>query len=457
MRDHFILLLVVIFLSLSVTSRLAGLYTYWWFGIFRPHDWIWGSLLTDLKTPLLAAILFVVPSFIQNITPKVDNSLAVLMVVFFVLEVIANLLNGCSVLPIRVATIDAVFILFYVVLLTARLLTDYKKLFWLILIVGVSIAFHSGKAGLNAIVSGSSSYGQNNLTGLFSGSNAFALGSGMLLFFMILCLQFINSPLFFPNPEKWYSKPILLKIYKIFFILMIVGTFYNIVSLESRGSFLATCAGLFVWILLHKKRVKILSITIIVIILGHVVIPLPEGYTDRIMSVFADEDERDNSAASRPYFWKVARQIASDHPLGVGPGCYPLYYNDYDRAYGSFRSVHSSHFGILADTGYLGITVWILLLLTSYRKLFKIRRIANGQIKDADLKSFYIYAATALICSQTTFILGGSFYEYGYNDVTWLTFGLVIALERLVHADVKKQDNPELSDAARALKSVGSS
>ena len=33
--------------------------------------------------------------------------------------------------------------------------------------------------------------------------------------------------------------------------------------------------------------------------------------------------------------------------------------------------------------------------------------------------------------SQTVFVVGGSFYEMGFNDFTWLIFGMTIAVHRL--------------------------
>lgn len=426
---------------------MAGLYTYWWFSIFRPHDWVWGSLITNLKLPLIAAILLVVPALLQKVTPKVNNAIAVLILLFLGLELLADVVNGCgNILSFRTATVFSLFVLFYIVLLSTELVDNKKKLFWLIAIISISIAAHSAKGGLHALLTGASNYGANNLTGLFSGSNAFALGTGMLLFFMIFTFQFINSQLIHANSNKWYRKPLILRLYKIIFLGAVVFSFYNIVSLESRGSFLATTLGLFVWILLHKFRFRMLVITPIALIIGLSVAPLPDGYQDRIASVFAEEEERDNSAASRPHFWKIATNMVEANPLGVGPGCYPAFYDQFDISdgkYGNFRSVHSSHFQILADAGYLGALVWILLFLVSYWKLFKIRILAKKEVIDPDSSEFYTHISSMLICSMTVFITGGAFYEYAYNDITWLIFALIIATERNIIREINlsKQEN----------------
>ncbi|MCF6324167.1 MAG: O-antigen ligase family protein [Gammaproteobacteria bacterium] len=447
MRDNFILGMIVVCFLLALTSRIAGLYTYWWFGIFRPHDWVWGSLITSLKLPLIAALLLVLPTILQRIVPKIDSTIATLIAFFLGFLIIADVTNGCgNVLSFRTATVFSLFILFYIVLLTTELVATRKKLFWLIAIISISIAAHSAKGGLHALLSGASNYGANNLTGLFSGSNAFALGTGMLLFFMIFTFQFINSKLIHGDCNKWYNKPPLLKLYKIIFLGIIVCSFYNIVSLESRGSFLATSLGLFIWVLLHKFRIRMLIVIPFILVLGLSVAPMPEGYQERISSVFAEEEERDNSAASRPHFWEVAVKMVEANPLGVGPGCYAAYYNEFDISQGQYglnRSVHSSHFQILAEAGYFGFLIWLLLFLVSYLKLFKIRSLAKKQVKDPDTVEFYTHISSALICTITVFIAGGAFYEYAYNDIIWLVFALIIAIERNINKEINSTSSLE--------------
>lgn len=442
MRDFFILALVVVFFTLALNSRTAGMLTYWWFSIFRPHDWIWSSLLTDLRVPLIAALLLVVPTTVQKITPRLNNPISILILMMLGILLLANITAGCSSVPItKTASILDLVILFYIVLLTSRLITSKIKLFWLVTVVAISLAAHSGKAGLIALATGEHSGGINNLTGLFSGSNAFALGSGMLLFFLIFAFQFINSPLIYDtqNPQ-WYRSPVINKVFKIALLLCCIGTFYNIVSLESRGSFLAACFSLLLWVLLHKNRVKLFIFASVTFALIIAFFPIPDNFEQRVASVFVEEEERDKSAASRPHFWEVASNMAKSHPLGVGPGCYPAYYNEFDTSggnYGRFRSVHSSHFQILADAGYLGVLVWISLFIITYWKLFKIRRITKQlDASEPDSSAFYFYISSALICSTTVFILGGAFYEYAYNDIIWLIFALVIAIERNLHSDI---------------------
>jgi hypothetical protein len=424
----------------AVKSSFIAALLYWWFAIFRPQDWIWWNV-SSLKLPLLAAIIFIPPALARGYLPKIDNKLAAFMSLWFLLALLAYLTTGCrGVGPLAGAT-QGLAILILVVLITERLMSNQQKFLYLVAIVGLSLGFHAGKSGLNNIFSGgASSYGADNLTGLFSGSNAFAMGSGMLLFYIIFVYQQIKNPLSLNLlPEFLQSKTLILKIIKWGLLLTIIGTVYNVIALFSRGAALATFVGLFAMAALHPDRKKIFSFGIPLLLIALIVIPIPEGYEERISSIFEEKEELDNSAASRPHFWGVAAAITKDHPFGVGPGCYMDFYNDYDPTngqYGRFRSVHSSHFQILTESGYAGFALWILLIFTAWSKQLKIRKLSMTTAGRLSNPRFYADAATMLICSQLVFVLGGAFYEWAHNDIIWLSWGITIALERILNREL---------------------
>lgn len=438
---------IIIFFILSLKSRVSAYYVYWWFTIFRPHDWVYSPLLISLKVPLIAAVLLVLPALAEKKIPKINHPIAVLMLLMLLALTLADLLNGCGeVLKIRTATVLTLFILFYIALLGVELIDSKKRLFWLIAVIAISLAFHSGKGGIVALLTGASYYGQSKMSGMFSGSNAYALGCGMILFFMIFTYQHINAAFVSDEPDKWYRKPVVLASVKLVMLMMVVGTFYNIVALESRGSFIATSLGLFVWVLLHNKNVKMILAATAVIALILTFAPMPEGYKERISSAFEEHDELDDSAASRPHFWRSATEMAKVYPTGVGPGCFPEYYPQFDSSHGYFgvyRSVHSSHFQILADAGYFGAIIWITLLTLSYLRLFAIRRRAREMLEDEGLKKFYHDITSMMICTMTVFIVGGAFYEFAYNDVLWLMFAMIIALEKILQKDMSGSEPQE--------------
>jgi hypothetical protein len=85
-------------------------------------------------------------------------------------------------------------------------------------------------------------------------------------------------------------------------------------------------------------------------------------------------------------------------------------YDFCDGCYGVHRSVHSSHFQVLAEQGYPNLP--------------------------PDTAHFYLSTANCLAASMAGFLVGGAFVALSLNDVTWLTFALVAALDRLTRQPV---------------------
>jgi O-antigen ligase len=126
--------------------------------------------------------------------------------------------------------------------------------------------------------------------------------------------------------------------------------------------------------------------------------------------------------------------MAAANPLGVGLKGFDSAFDRYDFLNGQFgthRSVHSSHFQVLAENGFDGAAIWIGLFGYSIYLLFRIRRRAKTDDIPEDERYFLRTSANALLMSQAAFIVGGSFIALSLNDLTWYTFAMVASLDRL--------------------------
>jgi O-antigen ligase len=144
------------------------------------------------------------------------------------------------------------------------------------------------------------------------------------------------------------------------------------------------------------------------------------------------EETNERSALGRLHFWQVALDMVADHPMGVGLFNFEAAYDQYDFTngrYGRNRSVHSSHFQVLAETGYLGMFAWTSLLVYSFASLLRIRRRASYPDLAPDDANLFLCAANGLIASLAAFVVGGSFVAMALNDLTWLLFAMVASLD----------------------------
>jgi putative inorganic carbon (HCO3(-)) transporter len=440
MRDILVLAVALIFLISAFTSRFAGAVSYWWFSIFRPHEYIYIDV-TGFRLTLVATVLFVVPSILQGKVPSFRNPITLLMISFLFLGLVSSFTAGCTPLGFRQDYLFDFTTALIAILFTIRVVETVNQMFFLILIIALVICFHAGKAGLQSLLGvGGTFYGSSEMGGMFSGSNAFALGSAVLLFFVLNVLilsrkQTIKVLSIFRRFPKltFYAKYII--------SICIVGIVFNVISLSSRGSALSMFAGIAVWFWLSSLiRPKTIVIGCVVIFTLFSFFDLPEGYSERLATAFVEKENLGKSAASRPHFWNIAVDMTVDYPLGVGPGCYNTLYNLYDYSsgqYGFSRTVHSSHFEVLAEVGFLGSVVWLALFIVALLKCFKMKSLAkfNGLHRSSNI--FVYHTSIMLFTSLLVYFIGGSFYALAYNPILWLLFGMVVMLSNIQKSTMK--------------------
>jgi len=191
-----------------------------------------------------------------------------------------------------------------------------------------------------------------------------------------------------------------------------------------------------------------LVVIAVVVLIALPFVPMPEGYFDRLQTIQTYEETNETSALSRLHFWKVAMRMAADRPLGVGLRNFDHAYDRYDflgGEYGYGRSVHSSHFQALAEMGYLGAILWVALLVYANVAALRIRAFGATSGLPSDEARFYTTVGNALIVSMVAFIVGGGFIALLNNDITWYTFAIVAAGDRLVRQRRRELEEPEPS------------
>ena len=393
-------------------SRFAGLLLYLWFGLFRPQEFAWVDI-TGLHLSLIVGILFVVPALMSGIRPNISHPLSAAGICFLLtaLAAQANAVNTAT----GWYWVDFLARLLLVCLLSVTMMQTRERILAVLAVIALSFGFHTAKAGLYALMHPGARFAEG-LAGAFSDNNGYALGMVMVLWLLIGVAQ--NAP------RKWMRMPL---------IGAAVLTAFATVATFSRGGFVALCASTFVYVLSQRRR-GIATVALCVVLAGLPFVPLPEGYTERLQTIKTYEETDERSAISRLHFWKVAVDIAVANPIGVGLFNYEAVYDRYDfldGLYGSKRSVHSSYFQVLAETGFLGAAFYGWMLVYSLIVVRRVRRRArSGQLTD-DSSRFLESVANALGASMAAFMAGGAFIALALNDLTWLTFALIASLDRL--------------------------
>jgi len=428
LRSLLVLSVLVPGLVAAVASSYWALMMYLWYALFRPQDWLWIDI-NSLRLSLVIGVVMMVRSVTSGVFPNVTNPLTLGMALLVISSIVTN---TTAVRPdIGWIWIDYLLRLALSSLMVAALANEGKRLYGILTVICVSMGFHAAKAGLAFILTAGRARFDQGLSGAFVDNNGYALGTVMIMPLLLVSAQ---------NVDLVYQGKLLKWIRRGLYAATALCAF-TVIGTYSRGGFLALAAALLVYILLQKRRFTALAGCAAAMTIVLAVVPIPQRYYERLSTIKSydsnkgeDVEGARESAQSRPHFWRVGLLMVEAHPLGVGLKQYEAAYDLFDFSFGRYghhRAVHNSHVQVLAELGYFGLVVWIGLWVYAYFACMRIRWRSRAPHISPEHRRLLYTMANGLLTSMTGFIVGGSFLSLAYNDLTWLTFGMVAGLDRL--------------------------
>jgi putative inorganic carbon (HCO3(-)) transporter len=422
LRSLLILAILVPGFFAALRNRYVALLMYLWFALFRPQDWIWIDI-TSLRLSMVFGIVLLVPALAAGLFPNATHPLSVGMALFLCSSIVSQI--GAVRPDIGWPWVDFLFRLFLACLLLVTLTSTAKRVVGVFAVIGGSLGFHAAKAGVAFILGGGTRFA-DGLAGAFVDNNGYALGTVMIMPLLLATAQNIDRLMPDPGPIRaWVRRG---------FYLSVPLCMFAVIGTYSRGGFLSLAAGLLVFLMLQRRRFTALAALGAVLAVVLTVVPLPKSYTDRLQTIQTYKEIGEDSALSRPHFWKVGINMGLAKPFGVGLRQYEAAYDQFDFLYGRFgskRAVHSAHVQVFAEQGFFGALVWVGLFAWAFIACLRIRSRSRNERLSAEDRHLLYTAANALITSMAAFLVGGSFLALALNDITWLTFGMVAAVDRL--------------------------
>jgi probable O-glycosylation ligase (exosortase A-associated) len=220
-----------------------------------------------------------------------------------------------------------------------------------------------------------------------------------------------------------------------FYGLMVL-TAFSIIGSQSRGAFLAgvIMAAFLIW----KSRQRFL---LTMVVLGFMAVGaffVPQSWVDRMRSIQTFEE--DGSALSRLEVWEFGIRVANDHPLVGGgfrvsydDGIYLKYIPDARKGRG--RNWHSVYFEILGELGYVGLLIYLSLMVAAWRS--GSRTIALTRNKPE------LYWANDLArmvqVSLIGFAVAGAFQNLAFFDLYFHLIAILFLAQQIVVAELQKE------------------
>ncbi len=223
---------------------------------------------------------------------------------------------------------------------------------------------------------------------------------------------------------------------KIFAFLTALTTIIQIISTQSRMGFLLLVLASLLTILQNKSSVlgilKGVFITgVFAVFFMSVVTP---AYLQRIESIFSEG----STGSGRTYIWKRAVQMANDNPVfGVGFGSFRSAYGRLladgrfskveDHKYNvAWKVAHNSYLKVLAETGYVGLLLYLLLLK---RVVMNMRSVKAWFKEKGDLPA--LLKVNAVEGSLYLLLVGSFFLDQELNSFFFTLLALGILFQRV--------------------------
>lgn len=229
------------------------------------------------------------------------------------------------------------------------------------------------------------------------------------------------------------------------FVAMAVCVLFAVFGTQSRGA-LVGLTGMSVFFAIKTKKIAVLILMLpLIAMIGWFF--MPDSWRDRMNTM--ETYEQDESAMTRLRMWGMAIDIANANP--VFGGGFDAFFNEkqvrkFSTGEGRLRSVHSLHFEVIGEQGWMGYLVFLMLAFTTYATGNVVIARARGrpQLKwAADM-------AMMLQVGMVGYAIAGAF----VNVATFDLYYHYIAIMVLLRLEVQKVLDKERLEEKTLLESV---
>ena len=260
-------------------------------------------------------------------------------------------------------------------------------------------------------------------------------------------------------PFAWFlsQSPVSTRRGKIFYQVVTVVLMTGVVATFSRGGFLGLVAVMMGVITFSKNKFR--NILLLTIMAGVVVLNLPDKYVADMQTI---TDTQDKTRNDRLHSWKMGWAMFMENPLlGVGTANYPWRVGEFELKDKSLdlssmmmhsgRVAHSLYFTLIPEHGLAGITLYLTILVSLWKKLQGVIRMDREITLVTGEQKGYELIAKAFIVSIFCYLVSGAFISVLYYPHFWYTIGFVVAFERIVINQHKKlaADSPMIESRGK--------
>lgn len=400
LRDLFILVVGYGCVPLALIDAYYGLLAYCWLTFMRPQSlaWTWNvQSASIIKWVAIALILRAVTTRGPKIRLQGPPLAFLLLWVWFFLSSVFSVQWSLSQPYLEQFSKMAI-----AVLLITGLVRTRKQLKWLMVLLAWCPGFYALKMGLFFARSGGATSAAGQIQGFDNNDLSMFLAMGIPMLVFGGC-----------EVQNRWGRWLM--------VLAAASAIPAVLMTTSRGGMLAMviAVGLTVWLKTSWWKAILCGLALLAV----VSVIIPAQSQERYEGI--QDYEEDASATGRLRAWRACTRMANDHPVfGVGFGQdaylnqYRLRYMDFNDPADLARAAHSVWFSLLAETGYVGLGIYVLLIVTVLRTCRRVMKLAPppGVVR---YKYWAWNYAGGLMVATISFIIAGTFlsqarFEYAF-------------------------------------------
>ncbi len=300
-------------------------------------------------------------------------------------------------------------------------------------VVAISIGYYAAKGGGYTLTGG---------TGKILGpSDSFIADNNDLALAIIMTIPIVNYL------RATSANPLVKLSCLVVMLLAVVA----IIGTGSRGGFVGLAVVGIGFVTFTKPRLGAFLIPVAVAV--GVWAYAPSSWFERIETI--QSFETDESAANRFAAWRTSVNVALDRPLlgagfsGIETDKVDFRYNQPDwresaavQEKSKTRAAHSVFFQVLGDHGFLGLALWLSIVLAGFYNLLRVISQARGY---PELEWTRVLAR-ALVVSFVGYIAAGAFLSMAYYDAFLCLVALTAPLRVLAARGVETAAAEPLGD-----------
>ena len=407
MRDVILLLAVLAALPFAIRKTWFAVLLWTWLSVMNPHRLTWGFAF-DFPFAALAASAALV-SLLVSRDKKIElprNAPVVVLALFLIWVCITT---AASIYPEQsYEELKRTLKIQLMTMIAIAALRERLHIHAFVWVNALSIGFYGVKGGLFTILSG----GANRVWGppgsYIDGNNE--IGLAIVLAIPLMYYLRLHSA------NAWVRRGLL---------AMMVLSAAAALGTQSRGALLAISAmAMVLWIRMPKKIVG----AGVMIVIGIALLAfMPESWELRMRSI--GEYQSDGSAMGRINAWLMAFNLANARPLGGG---FSIITDELFAKYApdalDVHAAHSIYFQVLGEHGYVGLFLYLLLGLLTFRMASQVRKLARKQPEDR-----WIFDLVGMCqVSMVGFAVGGAFLSLAYFDLPYNVLVIIVVCLRFL-------------------------